>query len=109
MEVTQYDFNTQDLTVTPKHVRLPCNKEDLTGISGLEKISNPFKMGNISAKITIREIGLVASRQAKKIGRKYALSNHPKFSQPGATPPPPKIIETALENDFTVKNQSKSN
>ena len=65
-EVTQYYFNTEELTVIPKHVKLLRNKEDLTGISGLEKISNHFKTVNIYAHINIREIGLVSSKQAKK-------------------------------------------
>ena len=65
-EVGQYDFNTEDLTVTPKHVNLPCKEEYLIGITGLESISNPFKMVNISANIHIRYIVSVSSMQAKK-------------------------------------------
>ena len=82
----------QNNWVTPKHVRLPRNEEDVTGIAGLENISKPFKTVNISAKIKIREIGSVASRQAKKKGRKSDLSHHPKFSQPYASSPPSNMI-----------------
>ena len=102
-EVAQYDFKPEYLTVTPKHVRLPWSEEDLTGISGLENISNPVKTVNISAKVNIQEIVLVASRQAKKKGRKSSLSNHPKFYQTDATLSPPKITENALEDEATVK------
>ena len=61
-EVTQYYFNTEELTVIPKHVKLLRNKEDLTGISGLKTIPNPFKKMNIAGNKNIIEIGLVASR-----------------------------------------------
>ena len=61
-ELFQYDFNTEYLTVNPKHVKLPCNEEDLTGISGLKTIPNPFKMMNIADNKNIIEVGLVASR-----------------------------------------------
>ena len=37
-EATQYNFNIENLTVTTKHVRLPSNDEDLTGIYGLENV-----------------------------------------------------------------------
>ena len=87
-KVTQYDLYTENLTVTPKNVILTSNEEYLTCIVGLEKISNPFKKVYISEKINIREIGSVASRQANKKGKKYAMSHHPKFSQPDASSTP---------------------
>ena len=61
-ELFQYDFNTEYLTVNPKHVKLPFNEEYLTGISGLKTIPNPFKMMNIADNKNIIEVGLVASR-----------------------------------------------
>ena len=63
---------------------------------------------NISAKINIREIGSVASRQSRKKLRKSALSNHPKFSHPEATSPPTKITETELEDGVKVKSSFKN-
>ena len=50
-------------------------------------------MVNISAKVNIREIGLVASRQAKKKGRKSDPSNHPKLYESDANSYPSKITE----------------
>ena len=46
--VTQsLDFDMNNLTVTPKLVKLPKNDKDYSGIEGLENISNPFKVSNI--------------------------------------------------------------
>ena len=106
-EVTQYEFNIKDLTVTPKHVRLTCNEEYLSGKAGLENISNPFKMVNISAKVNIREIVSVASRQANKKGRKPALINHPNNFQSNVTASPPNITETTLKEKITVETSIK--
>ena len=95
-EATQYNFNTEYLIVPPKHVRLPSNKENLAGIAGLENMSNPFKTVNIYAKVNIREIGSVASRQANRTRGNSALIHHPKSPQPEASSPPSKITETLI-------------
>ena len=106
-EVIQYNFNPEELTVTPKNVRLPCNEEDLIGIAGLENISKPFKTANISAKVKTREIVSVASSQAKKKVRKSALSNNTKLSQSYSTSPTSKTTENSLEDKAIVKTAIK--
>ena len=80
-EVSQYDFNTKYLSITPKKVNPPINKEYYTYIEGLENIYNPFKTVKIYANTNIRYIGSVASRQENKKGRKLSLRNQPKLSQ----------------------------
>ena len=61
-KVSQYKFNTKELSVTPKHVKLMKNEEDCNGISCLETISNPVKIVNNTEETTTRDIGSIASR-----------------------------------------------
>ena len=69
-----------NLAVTPKHVKLPKNDKYYCGIEGLENISNPFKIVNITELIKITEIGAIAYRQAKFKIRRSNLSSNPKFT-----------------------------
>ena len=78
-EVSKYDFEMKNLTVTPKHVKLPKNDKDSCGIEGLENISNPFKIVSILYLPKITEIGSIASRQSRAKKRKSDLSGNPKF------------------------------
>ena len=64
-EVSQYDFDMNNSTVTPKHVKLPKNNKDSCGIEGLENIYNPFNIVNIMDLPKITEIGSIASGQAR--------------------------------------------
>ena len=79
--VTQsLDFDMNNLTVTPKRVKLPKNDKDYSGIEGLENISNPFKIVNKTDIPKITENRSIASRQSRVKNRKSALSSNPKFS-----------------------------
>ena len=40
--VSQYEFKIEYLTISPKHVKLPSQEEDLKGIAGLGDIEKPF-------------------------------------------------------------------
>ena len=42
-KVSQYSFDTEKLTVYPKHVTLTNNEKESKGIMGLELIENPSK------------------------------------------------------------------
>ena len=68
-EISQYDFDTEKMTVHPKHATLPNNENKIKDIAGLESIKNPFKV-NIYPIIDIREIGYAASGQAIPKARK---------------------------------------
>ena len=68
--VSQYNFNTKDISVSPKHVKLPNNKKYYKGIARLETITVTFKMANTTINTNIIEIRYKASRQAIKKGRK---------------------------------------
>ena len=59
-EVSQYDFDVENMTVHPKHVPLPNIKNKSKGISGLEFIENPSRV-NIYPILDNREIGSIAS------------------------------------------------
>ena len=47
MEVSRYDFDMSSLIVTPKHVKLSYQEEELRCIAGLKDIEKPFKVVNI--------------------------------------------------------------
>ena len=64
-QVSQYEFNMEKLTVSPKHVKLPRSEEYCRGIAGIDTIANPFKAVNISEYTKTREIGSLASRKGK--------------------------------------------
>ena len=86
------------MTALPKHVILPDNKEDINGILRLDCIKNPFKLVNISLLIKVREIGSVASFQARPKARRSALNSTPKF---------PKDDQGRHEEESNVSSSSE--
>ena len=80
-EVSQHDFNMEELTVSPKQVKLPRNKDNFKGITGIKTTDNSFKVVDTAEDKNIRETRYLASQQAKKKGKKLDLSVNPKFSQ----------------------------
>ena len=55
-EVSQNDFDTEKLSVTPKHGNLPRNEDKNKGTPRLALIVNPFKVINISTDTYTQEI-----------------------------------------------------
>ena len=47
-EVSQHEFNMEELTVSPKHVKLPRNEYNCIGITGLKITYNPIKVVDIA-------------------------------------------------------------
>ena len=88
-DVSQYGFNIQDLSVTPKHVKPPNNKRYSLLISGLENISTPFKVVNIAEDKKIIYIGYIASRQNNNKSQQLSLGKKPKFPQTDPQKPSP--------------------
>ena len=66
LQVLQYECQTESLTVAPKHVKLPTQKEDIKGIVGLEAIKKPFEFVKIQESIDINGIGSIAYHQARR-------------------------------------------
>ena len=87
-QVSQYEFNMEKLTVSPKHVKLPRSEEYCRGIAGIDTISNNFKVVNKAEYKNTSEIGSLASRHEKNKGRKSALSVNPKFCKNDPIPSP---------------------
>ena len=54
-EASQYNFDMEKISVTPKNIKLPNDEDNHKGISGLEEISNTFKEVNILTNIDIWE------------------------------------------------------
>ena len=54
------------LTVYPRHVKLKFQEEYLKGISGLEAIEKPFNVVKIQYYMDVKEIGSMASQQARR-------------------------------------------
>ena len=96
-----------NLTVTPKHVKLPKNDKDSCGIEGLENISNPFKKVKIMDLPKITEIGSIASRQARVKNRKSALSRNPEFSSKEQQPTSLRASVGQPKDEATIKPSLK--
>ena len=64
-EVSQHEFNMEELTVSPKQVKLPRNKDNFKGITGIKTTDNPFKVVDTAEDKNIRETRYLASQQAK--------------------------------------------
>ena len=60
LEVSQYDFDMENFTVTTYHIKLPNNEIYYKSIAGLEAMANPFKVLNISADTYIQEMSPLA-------------------------------------------------
>ena len=65
-EVSQYDFETEHLSDTPKHAIPPNNENEWKDIAELDSIVNPLNIFNISEVNYNRKIGSVDSGQAIK-------------------------------------------
>ena len=53
-EFSQYVFNMKSLTVSPKNVKMPSQKENIKGIEGPKAIKILFKVVNILESLYIR-------------------------------------------------------
>ena len=102
-EVSQHDFDMNNLTVTPKHVKLLKIYKGSCGIEDLEKIYNPFNIVNIMDLPKIIEIGSIASRQSIAKNRKSVLSSNPKFSSKEQQPTSSGASSEQSEDEATIK------
>ena len=96
-----------NLTVTPKHVKLPKNGKDYCGTEVLENISNPFKIVNIMDIPKITEIGSIASRQARAKNSKSDLRRNPKFSSKEKKPTSSGASDDQSEDEAAIKSSLK--
>ena len=64
-EVSQYELDMDKLIVYTKHVTLPDNEDEWKCIKGIETIQNSFREVHIPPFTKIREIGSIASGQAR--------------------------------------------
>ena len=96
-----------NLTVTPKHVKLPKNDKYACVIEGLENISNPFKIVNIMDLPKITEIRSITSRQDRSKNRKLDLSSNPKFSSKEQQPTSSGASNKQSKDESIIKSSLK--
>ena len=76
---------------------------------GIESIENPFKV-KISPITDVREIGSIASGQARSKSRKFDLKSKLRFTQNEPNlPPPDKEISSLTSDELTVKSKAQNN
>ena len=106
-EVSQYNFDMNNLTVTSKYAKLPKNDKDSCGTEGLENISNRFKLVIIMDLPNTIEIVSIASRQARVKNMKSDISSNSKFYSKEQQPTSLVASAKQSEDKATIKSSLK--